>query len=370
MKLSVGIILVLTCFVASTASSQMGNSPKKATANAKSDTSVDAKLKKLSDEFDYFGKADSTKVRLDTSFGAYFNKILDEFLRDDDKKETKKSSLQQDKTLNWQLQRGNTDVWVTTTSPLSNTDHYNGFVIAPQQAKTLHLDVTGTFFLTNNYRTQYVPFYFQVKNNKSIFINELEQGKKMLNISLSGTDSIAVYFIAHPNEKDTVDFHCIWSIGDTAAYSYTGQKPETVFDKMLELAPNQFTNIRLDKTGMLATIDYPDGLFAPLPAQRIAFDTHVTQYTGKKLESGKAADLINAEWNKKITSWLKDYNVTDIKKTETGDRSKNTDGEITTYTKRDSAGKILFIVKVFKEEVDEEGSVYEVATWNTGVSIY
>lgn len=369
MKLSAGISFIFACFVLLTASAQTAIPPKKTTAGAKADTSVKSQLFKLSDEFDYFGKYDSSKVKIDTSNWFNIDKYIDEFLQDDKKKSTVKSAGHQDKTLSWQIQNGNTDVWVTTASPLSNTDHYNGFIIAPLQAKTLHLDITGTLFLSNSYTPHYVPFYLQVKNSKGIFVNELEQGKKTLNISLSTTDSVAIYFIAHPNEKDTVDFHCIWSIGDTAAYSYAGQKPETVFDKMLELAPNRFNNLRADKFGLENKIDYPQGLFAALPAERIPFDTHVTQYTGKNLATGKAADIINAEWNKKITEWLKDYAITDIKKTETGDRQKNSDTEITTYTKKNAQGKILFIVKVFKEQ-EGEGSEFEPVTWNTGVSIY
>ncbi|MEI9954825.1 MAG: hypothetical protein WDM90_00575 [Ferruginibacter sp.] len=73
---------------------------------------------------------------------------------------------------------------------------------------------------------------------------------------------------------------------------------------------------------------------------------------------------------KKITDWLTAYNVTDIKKTETGDRKLNTDTEITTYTKKDAQGKILFIVKVFKEQEEVEGSEADYVVWNTGVSIY
>jgi hypothetical protein len=369
MKLAAAALMIFVCFAVLSSPAQIAPAPKKSTGGTKKDTAFKAMMSKLTDEFDYFGKTDTVPPKIDTS-SFNLDKLIDEYILQDKKDGLQKNTGQKDKTLDWNLQNGNTDIWVTTASPLSNTDHYNGFVIKPRTAKILHLNITGSLFLKNTtYNPAYVPFYLQVKNVNTIFVNELESGKKTINIPLPSTDSVALYFIAHPNEKDTVDFHCDWSIGDTAAYSYAGQKPEAVFDKMLELAPNQFTNIHTDKLGGNADIEYPDGLFAPLPATRVAFYTHVTQYTAKKLATGQAADKINAEWNKKITAWLKDYNVTDIKKTESGDRSKNSDTEITTYTKYDAAGKFLFSVKVFKEQ-DGQGTEYEPIWWNTGVSIY
>lgn len=143
-----------------------------------------------------------------------------------------------------------------------------------------------------------------------------------------------------------------------------------VFDKMLELTPNGFTNIRYDKFGNGQDINYPQGLFAPLAAERIPFNAHVTQYTGKKLATGKATNIINAEWNKKITDWLSIYGTTSVTKTASGDPKLNTDTEITTYTQKNAQRKILFIVKVFKEQEDVAGSEADFVVWNTGVSIY
>ncbi|MGG9962347.1 hypothetical protein [Ferruginibacter sp. SUN106] len=350
MKLPAGIAIAFVCFTMFTASAQI------TPAKAKADT-LKTKPFKLTDEYDFFSKTSDVKKNDSASFinSNDFLAALDSFL---------------DVSLSWKAQRNNTDVFVTTASPLFNADHYDGFIIAPRQAKILHLNITGSLFSSNTFSPAYVPFYLQVKSGKTVYLNELEQGKKTINISLNSTDTVAIVFVAHPPENDKAHFHCEWSIGDTAAYSYAGQKPEIVFDKMLELAPNQFTNIRNDKFGEPDNIEYPTGLFAPLPAERIAFNTHVTQYTGKKLPTGKAADIINAEWNKKITDWLKGYNVTDVKKTETGDRKLNTDTEITTYTKKNAQGKVLFIIKVFKEQVEEAGNEADVVFWNTGVSIY
>jgi hypothetical protein len=345
MKLFVGICFGCMFFTLLTASAQIPASKREA-ANARPDTSKKETFK-LSDNYDYFAKTQQTEKPDSVWF------YLNEFLN---KLEVP--------------QNGATDIFVTTASPQSNTDYYEGFILTPQKAKILHLNITGSLFSSNTFSPIYVPFYLQVKTGKTIYLNELEQGKKTINIALNSTDTVAIVFIAHPPKDDKAHFHCEWSVGDTAAYSYAGQKPKIVFDKMLELAPNHFTNIRTDKFGDPDNIQYPEGLFAPFPAERVAFDTHVTQYTGKNLPNGKAADIINAEWNKKITDWLSDYKITDVKKTESGDPKLNTDTEITTYTKKDAQGKILFIIKVFKEQGEAEGSEADYVFWNTGVSIY
>ncbi|MEI9954826.1 MAG: hypothetical protein WDM90_00580 [Ferruginibacter sp.] len=277
MKLSAATTIAFVCFTMHTASAQI------TPAKAKADT-FKTKMFKLTDDYDYFSKTSGVKNDSASSNSNAGFAALDSFL---------------DASLSWKAQKSNTDVFVTTASPLFNADHYDGFIIVPRQAKILHLDITGSLFSSNTFNPTYVPFYLQVKTGKAVYLNELEQGKKTINILLNATDTVAIVFVAHPPENDKAHFHCEWSIGDTAANSYAGQKPETVFDKMLELAPTQFTNIRPDKFGEPDKIEYPTGLFAPFAAERVAFNTHVTQYTGKKLASGKAADIINAEWNKK-----------------------------------------------------------------------
>lgn len=52
--------------------------------------------------------------------------------------------------------------------------------------------------------------------------------------------------------------------------------------------------------------------------------------------------------NTKITNWLKEFNITNVKKF-TLKNSRHKKEEITAYTKKNKTGKILFVVEVYKE---------------------
>lgn len=54
-------------------------------------------------------------------------------------------------------------------------------------------------------------------------------------------------------------------------------------------------------------------------------------------------------WNKKVITWLTDYNVTNVKKIILGKKGEAKYEEITCYTKKSKAGNILFVVEVNKK---------------------
>ena len=158
MKSFIGICFGFLFFTLLTASAQIPPTPKQSPAKSKADSfeSFKTKISKLTDDNDYFskttgGKNDSAGLSSMVAFAE-----LDSFL---------------DASLSWKAQRNNTDVFVTTASPLFNTDHYDGFIITPRQAKILHLDVTGSLFSSNTFSPTYVPFYLQVKAGKTVYCN-------------------------------------------------------------------------------------------------------------------------------------------------------------------------------------------------------
>lgn len=287
------------------------------------------------------------------------------------------SSAQKDKTLNWVLpQHYDTSIIVNSKSVPFGNYFYGEYHIAPAAAKTLNLHIYARVASVayNLFNTTYAPFNLQVITKKEkIFEGTYQDGRAFINIQLKNTDTIALFFISSPPVNDGTNFAFDYTIGDTAELNYGNKKPQEVFEKMLELAGTGYINLyHNDPNEYLEKINYPNGLFANGAAERnkkknIRFSGIVTQYTGEKLNR-ETADKNIAEWNKKIAAWLKDYNVTDVKKSTKGDIKLNTDEEETIYTKKNAQGKILFIVTVFKETVGE-GSEEEPMSWTTGVRI-
>jgi len=276
---------------------------------------------------------------------------------------------QKDKTLSWALPQHEYyghEIVNSKSLPIGNY-FYAEYHIAPAAAKTLHLDIYARVasVANNLFNTTYAPFNLQVRTRKEDLLNETYQdGQASINIQLKNTDTVALIFVSNPPVNDGTDFAFNYTIGDTAALSYTNLSYEETFAKMLELAGTGYINLP-------KKINYPDGLFAKGAAERSrnghSFSGLVIQYTGEKLDR-ETADKNIAEWNKKIAAWLKDYNVTDIKKTAKGDIKLNTDEEETVYTKKNAQGISLFVVTVFKETVGE-GSEAEPMSYTTGVRI-
>jgi len=279
------------------------------------------------------------------------------------------SYAQKDITLNWVVPQHKQDesVMVNSKSLAIGSYFYSEYHIEPAAAKTLHLRIYARVASVahNLFNTTYAPFILQaITRKEKLFEETYQSGQAIINIPLKNTDTVALFFISNPPANDGTDFAFEYTIGDTAELNYNNKKPQEVFEKMLELACTGYIN-------QPEKLIYPNGLFATGTAERRK--THnrytgtVTQYTGEKL-SRETADRNTADWNKKIVTWLKDYNVTDIKKNTTGDVKLNTDEAETVYTKKNAQGVTLFIVTVFKETVGE-GSEAEPMSYTTGVRI-
>ena len=278
-------------------------------------------------------------------------------------------NAQKDKTLNWVVPQHKQDesVIVNSKSLAIGNYFYSEYHIEPAAAKTLHLRIYARVASVahNLFNTTYAPFILQaITRKEKLFEETFQTGQANINIQLKNTDTVALFFISNPPVNDGTDFAFEYTIGDTAELNYNNKKPQEVFERMLELASTGYIN-------QPEKLIYSNGLFAAGPAERRK--THnrytgtVTQYTGEKLNR-QSADKNTSDWNKKIVAWLKDYNVTDIKKTAKGDIKLNTDEEETVYTKKNAEGVTLFIVTVFKETVGE-GTEVEPVSWRTGVRI-
>ena len=276
------------------------------------------------------------------------------------------SHAQKDKTLNWVLPQSEQGaILVTKNSAQIGKYYYEQIEIVPKEAKVLHFSVSkdltsksaDSFF---TYIGSDPKFILQIKTKNKQLLNEktkmdLFSSGKSYNISLQNTDAISVFLLDNLSTSDTSRFYFNYIISDTAALDYSNKTPQDVFNKMLEIANTGYNNLINeagddDVFGLTKKINYPNGLFAPMPAERIhIFGTYVTQYTAYKLKIKAPADKAYTEWNKKIIAWLKDYNVTDIKKGFESYENPNVYDEKTTYTKINAAGKRLFKVEVFKE---------------------
>ncbi len=278
---------------------------------------------------------------------------------------------QTDKTLNWVLpQHEKTSVIINQKSFPVNKYFYAEHLIAPTAAKTLNIEVYSRLgsVANNLFNTTYAPFNLQVKTRKGDLLNKIYMdGTAFVNIQLKNTDTVALIFVADPPANDSIDIAFDYIIADTAALTYSNISYEETFAKMLQMACTGYINMYDNADGLYATIKYPEGLFAIYPAERKRHRNELIQYTGEKLNR-EPADKNTADWNKKIAAWLKDYNVTDIKKTTKGDIKINSDEEETVYTKKNAQGVQLFRVIVFKETMGE-GSWENPRSWRTGVRI-
>lgn len=280
------------------------------------------------------------------------------------------SYAQKDKTLGWVIPqfKQSESVIVNSKSLPIGSYFYAEYHIAPTVAKTLNLKIySRVASMANNlFNTTYAPFILQaITRKEKLFEQTYPSGTAVINIQLKNTDTVALFFISNPPLNDGTNFAFDYTIGDTAELSYATKKPQDVFEQMLELAATGYINVP-------EKISYPNGLFAAGTAERRKTQHHyggtVTQYTGEKL-TRETADKNTAEWDKKIAAWLKDYNVSDIKKTSKGDVKQDTDEEETIYTKKNAKGEVWFKVSVFKEVVTEIGTESDVTSYSTGVRI-
>ncbi len=259
-----------------------------------------------------------------------------------------KSIAQKDKTLTWlAAQHGEAGIQVSNHSIKVGDNFYEQYLIAPNQLKTLHIHITASYLNETTFNT---PFAIEVKNRKQDFGTKIinSVGFFKTNINLTLFDTIAINCIVPPNNNDATKFNIEYTIGDTAELDYSNKKPQQVFERMLELCATGFTNFCKDDGHDFSSIYYDKGLFADFKAERKSIEKNVTQPTSKRLNTENEATNIYDEWNTKITNWLKEFNITNVKKF-TLKSSRHKKEEITAYTKKNNAGQILFVVEVFKE---------------------
>lgn len=261
-----------------------------------------------------------------------------------------KSIAQKDKTLTWlPAQKGYKEIFVSKQSIKFGEYFYQQYLIVPNQQKTLHLDIFVTY---RNGWPLHTPFAIEARSRKQVFFsNVINNGDAFskANINLTNLDTMAINFIASISNNDTTKFDLNYTVGDTAELDYSNRKPQQVFERMLELCATGYTNIGNAEQQYLSNIKYPKGLFADFKAIRNGLNYDVTQYTSKDIKSEKDASSNYDDWNKKITTWLEDYNINSVKKIKLEEKEKGTSEEITVYTKKNKEGKILFVVEVFKQ---------------------
>jgi len=285
---------------------------------------------------------------------------------------------QKDKTTSWVLpQKGHSTIAVTINSKALDKNHYEQIEITPKNAKVFHFSVSaGSSGFSNSFSDP--SFTVQVKTKNKVFINEYVAEKEFFgttykrNIVLPNTDAICIFFIANITKDDTTRFFLDYTIGDTAELNYDNKTPQEVFEEMLRLPPAGSMNIAGDNDFLeFGKLNFPNGLFAEKSAAKDGFG--VFQTTGERLNKTAAQKYV-ADWNKKIVTWLTDYNVSDIKKytpTQLKEHYYGTDDEVTEYKKTNAQGEILFIVRVFIRSniVKTKAGVTGTDDYNTGVSI-
>jgi hypothetical protein len=254
------------------------------------------------------------------------------------------SEAQKDKTSNWKspiVVSGN--VTVSTNSVAAGKNHYETFSIKPYAADMMRFFI----YASGNY-------IMKIKSKNNSFVDKrLSNGNSFI-FKLPDTDSLSIQLVGAPTDAKATVFTYSYSIGDTTKKILTAQQPQDIFEELLPLASNKFQNLYNGIDGNGKDIEYPTGLF--FSKRAVCENGWIKQLTGAALDE-KAAIKDNADWNKKIKAWLKDYKVTDIKKLDKAAlraKSNSLYDEATEYTKRNAKGDILFVVSVYKTE-DSEG---------------
>ncbi len=272
---------------------------------------------------------------------------------------------QQDKTTNWVLpQKGSEYIIIGNTSPKVGTYFYEQVYIKPNTVKNLHVVVGSENLNSAGFKNE--TFAVQIFSRKKTWVSIAVKDDYMYkaNIPLDDTDTVAVRISIDAVSKIKKKFFVEYIMADTAAMDYSNLTPQACFEKMLQMASSGFINLPAHEKFYEPQVTYDKGLFAPYYARRGGYGD-VKQNIGEKTKSVNEANAACEKWNKQITMWLKDYNVTDISKKITGKVDEHTDKEETTYTKKNAAGKLLFTVTVYKEVLGS-GSSYN---YQTGVII-
>ncbi len=275
------------------------------------------------------------------------------------------SYAQKDKTSSWVIQKGFSITTVDKHSFLSGVNYFNEGFIVPQSIKTLHIAVRAYSPTTGS--TIKAPFAIQVKTRKKQFISKMvmEAGQFAVNIPLESMDTVAVIFIVPPPATEVVSFYLDYTICDIAKLDFTNKKPQEIFEQLLEYAATDFIDMRINSDGVFSKSKFPEGLFINNMANK--YDYVIVQDIGNGLER-PAADKDMVEWNNKIKGWLKEYNVTDIKRITKGSNALNTDEEETQYVKKNPKGQKLFTVTVFKQ-LKGDGTEADPSSYSTGIRI-
>lgn len=275
-----------------------------------------------------------------------------------------------DKTTNWTSQTGYETLVIDNKSSLSGENFYKRILINPKSLQNLHLEITN--YTPGKYDRSTKDFAVQVKSHNKLLLNTIVNKKNEFkeNIAIEVLDTIAVIIIVPNPGIETITFTIDYRFAELALDDYKNNSPKDVFIKMLQLASTGFINLPPHENFILPQIDYPNGLFYPLPAKRVGGALcETTQYTGKNIKTREEADAINAKWNKQIKDWIKDLNVTNIKKNITGKTDLNTDEEETIYEKTSNQGVRLFNIIVYRH-ISKVGNEFNPLLYETGIVIY
>jgi len=276
-----------------------------------------------------------------------------------------------DKTTNWDVpQTGFETLVIDNKSMTSGENFFQRILINPKSIENLHLEITS--YNKGKYVVNSDDFAVQVKSHNKLLLNKIVKAKYEFreNIAMEVLDTIAVIVIIPNPKEETRTFTIDYRFAELALTDYSNISPKEIFIKMLQLASTGFINLPPHQNFILPEIKYPNGLFDSLPAKRVGGALCETnQYTGKNIGTREEADGINAKWNKQIKDWIKDLNVTNVKKTITGKTDLNTDEEETIYEKTNNQGARLFNIKVYRH-ITSKGSEFDPLLYETGIVIY
>lgn len=248
---------------------------------------------------------------------------------------------QKDKTLNWKVEElyGGRKV-VTTKSRASGDYHFEAVQIIATKNGLFRCKVTPSQNSS-----------LQIKLNAATVVNENTSTAKNYELNVKIADTLTLYFIGAVDAATTAEFYYEYAFGapvisDTAKI-VLNKNPKKAFEQLLAEARFSFVHLfHQNEKNKNKDIEFPNGLF--FNKRALKDRQWVTQYTGQKVTKA-VADKTYADWNKKITTWLKDYKITKV--TQTGDQF-NTE---TNYIKLSPSGYPLFKVTVF---IIEEENFY------------
>ncbi len=278
------------------------------------------------------------------------------------------AKAQNDRTGKWSWpQKGDSLMNLNLSSKKVSGNFYEVCKVVPRTIKTFRLSIRAQSSLDSGELKH--PYILRVEIPGGAVLNELVENQPVYqaNFNLVSTDTVSVICTSHPLQGESIKFYINYVIGDTAQLSYTGQRPQDVFEKMLQLAGTGYMNTTIMNGSGQSGLIYTRGLFAPLPAVRSNVHENVVQSTGEGIDR-QSANSITAKWNRQIKEWLDAYAVTDIKTSQKGNPDQNTDEEETVYTKTNEKGAVLFKVFVFKE-LNGTGNTSGPARYSTGVRI-